>query len=210
MLHLGQRKPPRIRPKRKRCWPSAKSWKQQIDNLKYHKAAMAADEYKKQLRSSAPGTGEDPGGARQMKKNKVTGYSFPDFRLRSVSALDPGNRELSILSPYFFSLMALPLAAQKLDDCRALRHHGNSRSRRPVIARLAGRSDPYLRAEGLWGIERYKEANDQFREAVKATSQERRLSASAGAVCFSSASTKTKPRACSKRPWRSTRRTRRR
>jgi len=64
-------------------------------------------------------------------------------------------------------LMALPLAAQKLDDCRTLRHHGQLPEARACFARLAGLTDPYLRAEGLWGLEQYQEANAQFREALK-------------------------------------------
>ena len=102
-----------------------------------------------------------------MKKNTVTGYSFPNFRLRLVSA--SRTRKLGIEYPVtvFFLLMALPLAAQKLDDCRALRHHGKLPEARTCFARLAGSPDPYLRAEGLWGLEQYKEANEQFREALK-------------------------------------------
>ncbi len=51
--------------------------------------------------------------------------------------------------------------------------------RRPAST-LADSADPYLRAEGLWGIERYKEANDQFRDVVKARSQECGISRALG------------------------------
>jgi tetratricopeptide (TPR) repeat protein len=64
-------------------------------------------------------------------------------------------------------LFVFPLAAQKLDDCRALRHRGKLPEARTCFARLAGVPDPYLRAEGLWALEQYQEANDQFREALK-------------------------------------------
>jgi Flp pilus assembly protein TadD len=57
--------------------------------------------------------------------------------------------------------------AQKLDDCRALRHRGKLPEARTCFARLAGTPDPYLRAEGLWGLEQYQEANEQFKEALK-------------------------------------------
>jgi cellulose synthase operon protein C len=64
-------------------------------------------------------------------------------------------------------LLALPLSAQKLDDCRTLRHHGKTAEARSCFARLSTGSDPYLRAEGLWALGQFKEANDQFRDIVK-------------------------------------------
>jgi cellulose synthase operon protein C len=64
-------------------------------------------------------------------------------------------------------LFTLPLAAQSLDECRALRHHGKLPEAQTCFTRLTASSTPYLRAEGLWGLERYQEANDQFRQAVK-------------------------------------------
>jgi cellulose synthase operon protein C len=71
------------------------------------------------------------------------------------------------LSVFICGLITLPLSAQKLDGCRTLRHHGKLEEARTCFARLASGSDPYLRAEGLWGLEQYKEANDQFRDALK-------------------------------------------
>ena len=71
------------------------------------------------------------------------------------------------LSVSICGLLVFPLAAQKLDDCRALRHHGKLPEARTCFAQLAGASDPYLRAEGLWALEQYQEANGQFREALK-------------------------------------------
>ncbi len=68
---------------------------------------------------------------------------------------------------FICGLITLPLAAQKLDDCRTLRHHGKLPEARACFARLAGATDPYLRAEGLWGLEQYREANEQFKEALK-------------------------------------------
>jgi tetratricopeptide (TPR) repeat protein len=64
-------------------------------------------------------------------------------------------------------LFALPIASQTLDQCRTMRHHGQLAEARACFARLAAGSDPYLRAEGLWGTEQYKEANDQFRAVLK-------------------------------------------
>ena len=70
-------------------------------------------------------------------------------------------------SAFICGLITFPLVAQKLDDCRALRHRGKLPEARTCFARLAGTPDPYLRAEGLWGLEQYQEANEQFKEALK-------------------------------------------
>jgi len=71
----------------------------------------------------------------------------------------------------FFAIV-LPLAiqlvdAQSLDDCRSLRHHGKLAEAQACYAKLAQSPNLYLRAEGLWGIERYQEANDAFRDLIK-------------------------------------------
>ena len=63
--------------------------------------------------------------------------------------------------------IALPLCAQTPADCRALRHHAKLPESRSCFTKLASSTDPYLRAEGLWGIEQYREANDAFRDALK-------------------------------------------
>lgn len=73
----------------------------------------------------------------------------------------------SVLAFLLCGLTALPLSAQSLNECRTLRHHGQPGPAQACFGRLANGSDPYLRAEGLWGIEAYKEANDQFRDVVK-------------------------------------------
>ncbi len=67
----------------------------------------------------------------------------------------------------FCGLLALPLAAQTLDQCRTLRHHGQLPQAEACFGRLAAGANAYLRAEGLWGSEQYKEANDQFKIVIK-------------------------------------------
>ncbi len=66
-----------------------------------------------------------------------------------------------------FFLLVLPLGAQTLDDCRGLRHHGKLDEAQTCYAKLATSSNPYLRAEGFWGVERYDDANNQFRDLIK-------------------------------------------
>ncbi len=65
------------------------------------------------------------------------------------------------------ALFTLPLAAQTLDQCRTLRHHGQLPQAQACFGKLAASTNSYLRAEGLWGTEQYKEANDQFKIVIK-------------------------------------------
>ena len=64
-------------------------------------------------------------------------------------------------------LLTVPLAAQTLEDCRTLRHHGKLSDAQACFTKLSTSPNAYLRAEGLWGIERFKDANDAFREVIK-------------------------------------------
>jgi tetratricopeptide (TPR) repeat protein len=52
------------------------------------------------------------------------------------------------------------------DDCHALRKHGHRAESQKCYEGLTAARDPYLRAEGYWGTEKYQEANNQFRIAV--------------------------------------------
>src|ERR1700694_4224250 len=62
---------------------------------------------------------------------------------------------------------ALSLQAATPSDSQKLRYHGKLSEARTCFTGLTSSSDPYVRAEGLWGLERYTDANDQFRLAVK-------------------------------------------
>jgi tetratricopeptide (TPR) repeat protein len=52
------------------------------------------------------------------------------------------------------------------DDCHALRKHGQRAEAQKCYEALTAARDPYLRAEGYWGTEKYQEANNQFRTAL--------------------------------------------
>ena len=52
------------------------------------------------------------------------------------------------------------------ENCHALRGHGHRAEAQKCYQSLTASSDPYLRAEGDWGLEMYQEANNQFRLAV--------------------------------------------
>src|SRR3984885_11026330 len=49
------------------------------------------------------------------------------------------------------------------EDCQTLRKHGHRPEAEKCYESLTASRDPYLRAEGLWGMEQYQEANNQFR-----------------------------------------------
>ena len=51
-------------------------------------------------------------------------------------------------------------------DCATLRLHGQRNEAQACYQSLTLSSDPYLRAEGDWGLELYQDANNEFRTAV--------------------------------------------
>lgn len=55
------------------------------------------------------------------------------------------------------------------DECHALRKHGRRAEAQKCYESLTTLRDPYLRAEGYWGTEKYQEANNEFRMAVAQT-----------------------------------------
>jgi hypothetical protein len=56
-------------------------------------------------------------------------------------------------------------------DCQTLRKHGHRAEAQQCFASLIGARDPFIRAEGFWGIEQYEEANNQFRIATEQSPQ---------------------------------------
>jgi tetratricopeptide (TPR) repeat protein len=52
------------------------------------------------------------------------------------------------------------------DVCAALRKHDKPAEAHTCYEFLTRQRDPYLRAEGFWGLKMYREANEQFRLAV--------------------------------------------
>ncbi len=53
-----------------------------------------------------------------------------------------------------------------LDDCQLLRKHGKRPEAQVCFQSLTASRDPYLRAEGFWGVHDYDQANNEFRTAV--------------------------------------------
>jgi tetratricopeptide (TPR) repeat protein len=65
-------------------------------------------------------------------------------------------------------ILAIPafLAAQSLDECRKHRHSGRLPEAARCFNELTYSRDPYLRAEGFWGIGQHQSANNEFRSAA--------------------------------------------
>ena len=52
------------------------------------------------------------------------------------------------------------------DECHSLSKHGQRNEAQACYKSLTTSRDPYLRAEGYWGLENYEQANNEFRLAV--------------------------------------------
>jgi cellulose synthase operon protein C len=63
-------------------------------------------------------------------------------------------------------LTATFVSAATPDDCRTLRKHGHRAEAQSCFQSLSQSRDAYDRAEGYWGLDRYDDANAQFRAAV--------------------------------------------
>ncbi|MGH9584901.1 MAG: tetratricopeptide repeat protein, partial [Bryobacteraceae bacterium] len=57
-------------------------------------------------------------------------------------------------------------AAVTPDQCREMTHRGQTTEARKCYEALTQESQPYLKAEGYWGLKMYQDANNAFREAV--------------------------------------------
>jgi cellulose synthase operon protein C len=62
-------------------------------------------------------------------------------------------------------LVAVCSHAAPSDSCRTLQRHGKTDEARSCFTKLSHSSDPFTRAEGLFGLHEYEAANDAFREA---------------------------------------------
>jgi len=64
------------------------------------------------------------------------------------------------------SIAAQAALAATPDECAALSKHGKKAEAHACYEALTRQNDPYLRAEGYWGLRMYQDANGQFRLAV--------------------------------------------
>ena len=142
-----RRRPRTIRPSAN-CSPRKKSSKQKIDTLKYQKAAMAAGRLQEAAHRRAGRTGARAGGAGQVTRALA--------RIRAACAR-------SLLAA---RAQAVVVPRATPDDCHTLRKHGHRAEAQACYQSLTQARDPYLRAEGYWGLEMYDEANNEFRAAV--------------------------------------------
>jgi len=72
---------------------------------------------------------------------------------------------LSLLAGALFAQSPAETSAR--ENCRTFRHHGKLKEAQVCFTELTRSSDSFLRAEGYWGLDRYEDANDQFRLAFK-------------------------------------------
>jgi tetratricopeptide (TPR) repeat protein len=65
-------------------------------------------------------------------------------------------------------LVVLPcVAAVPGENCKTMRRHGQMNEARACFTALLRSGDAFARAEGLWGLDQFVEANDEFRAAEK-------------------------------------------
>ena len=154
MLRIGAAQTAASTPEKKALLEKRDALEEQIDKLKYEKAAMPADEYKQAASGSADPIGQDASGAGQMSTHAplcpqpvglcpqpiglcpqpVAFVAHALVRAASPLLATPGSgTERSVRMSAntartsacaTFLLLVLPLAAQTLDECRGLRHHG--------------------------------------------------------------------------------------
>jgi len=68
----------------------------------------------------------------------------------------------------YLLLALLPAAAAVPgDSCKVLRRHGQLIDAKKCFTNLLSSSDPFARAEGMWGLERFEDANAEFQSAEK-------------------------------------------
>jgi cellulose synthase operon protein C len=73
-------------------------------------------------------------------------------------------RSLSVCATVLVASSVVRAAAPA--DCRLLHKHGQRSEGQACYQTLTLSRDPYLRAEGYWGLENYDQANNEFRLAV--------------------------------------------
>jgi tetratricopeptide (TPR) repeat protein len=76
-------------------------------------------------------------------------------------------RRLLALAPVFLFASVAAVQAAVPADCWNLRKHGHSAEAQTCFENLTRSGDTYFRAEGLWGLEAWDQANEQFRLATE-------------------------------------------
>jgi tetratricopeptide (TPR) repeat protein len=73
----------------------------------------------------------------------------------------------SVFATLICSTTACVASAAMPADCWTLRKHGQHKEAQTCFEGLSRSSDPYIRAEGFWGLEEWEQANEQFRLATQ-------------------------------------------
>jgi cellulose synthase operon protein C len=77
-----------------------------------------------------------------------------------------GLKAALLCSVFFASVQGVRAVATTPDGCATMRKHGQESDARTCYEALSQQHDPYLRAEGYWGLKMYQDANSQFQLAV--------------------------------------------
>src|SRR5262249_48336559 len=85
---------------------------------------------------------------------------------RQVGRTAVSRRTWLILLAVVIATVRVTVAPASPGDCAALRRHGQRAEAQACYRSLTLDGDPYLRAEGDWGLELYQDANNDFRAAV--------------------------------------------
>ena len=78
--------------------------------------------------------------------------------------MSPRTRICALILLLFAAVGAAQAATP--EDCQAMRKHGRRKEASDCFQSLTLTRDPYLRAEGFWGLAQFQDANEQFRAAV--------------------------------------------
>ena len=97
-----------------------------------------------------------------------------------------------------------PAAEQQVDKCFKLKRRGQVADATSCYVALTTNKDAYLKAEGLWGLKKYQDANEAFKEAIKQHPQDPFVRTRWGRL-FLERFNRRKRRICLKRPSVSTR-----
>ena len=143
LLRIGAAQRAAADPAKRELLDKKEELERKIDTLKYQKAAMADDEYRRAADRRAAGAGARAAGVRQMSRASA--------HLRHLLMVWAGAGTAWAATP---------------EECQVMRKHGRRAEARACYQSLTELRDPYCgrKASGAWPM--FQDANEQFRLAV--------------------------------------------
>ena len=157
MLHTGSAVALARDPEKQKLLKAKEDIEQKIDDLKYRKASLAVDDYRKQLAALLISLAE-----MQEALDKVKLYIPALVIALGFAAALPGFAQSGAQSGVQSAVVSKDVQA-----CEALKHHGDANAN-ACYQKLTRAADPAVQAEGFWALGDFKNANDAFRAANKA------------------------------------------